>query len=121
MQGRPRDFEPDEYDAEEGTDGYDFGPDDFPGGAEHHGFVPDTGGRDFESEQGIDDVMTPAGGESSGGNPPPPPYSEANSADPADVNVIVDGIKVPYDVKDPVYWFRRLEIRMQTVGIGSQF
>ena len=37
------------------------------------------------------------------------------------MNVIVDGIKVPYDVKDPVYWFRRLEVRMQTVGIGSQF
>ena len=37
------------------------------------------------------------------------------------MNVIVDGIKVPYDVTDPVYWFRRLEIRMQTVGIGSQF
>ena len=55
------------------------------------------------------------------GGTPPLPYSEANSADPADVNVIVDGIKVPYDVTDPVYWFRRLEIRMQTVGIGSQF
>ena len=65
--------------------------------------------------------MTPAGGESSGGNPPPPPYSESNSPDPPDVNVIVDGIKVPYDVTDPVYWFRRLEIRMQTVGVGSQF
>ena len=105
MQGRrPRDFEPDEY--------------DFP---DVHDAGPGAGGRDFASKQGIDDVMTPAGGESSGGNPPPPPYSEANSADPADVNVIVDGIKVPYDVKDPVYWFRRLEVRMQTVGIGSQF
>ena len=83
---------------------------------EHHGFVSGTGAS-------IDDVMTPAGGaESSGRNPPPPPpYSEANSPDPPDVNVIVDGIKVPYDVTDPVYWFRRLEIRMQTVGIGSQF
>ena len=49
---------------------------DFPGGAEHHGFVPDAGGRNFASDQGIDDVMTPAGGESIGGNPPPPPYSE---------------------------------------------
>ena len=65
--------------------------------------------------------MTPAGGESSGGNPPSTPYSEANSADPADVDVKADGIKVPYDVNDPVYWFRRLEVRMQTVGIGSQF
>ena len=37
------------------------------------------------------------------------------------MNVKVDGIKVPYDVKGPVYWFRRLEVRMQTVGIGSQF
>ena len=62
MQGQPRNFEQADY--------------DFPGGAEHHGFVPDAGGRDFASEQGIDDVMTPAGGESIGGNPPPPPYSE---------------------------------------------
>ena len=63
---------------------------------------------------------------SSGDDPPPTPppamaYSEEDKADPTDVNKLVDGIKVPYDVKDPVYWFRRLEIRMQTVGIGSQF
>ena len=104
MQGQPRDFEQADY--------------DFP---DVHDAGPGAGGRDFDNEQGIDDVMTPPGGESSGGNPPPPPYSEANSADPADVNVIVDGIKVPYDVTDPVNWFRRLEVRMQTVGIGSQF
>ena len=95
MQEQPQDFD----DAPEGVHD-DFGP----------------------GATGIN-AMTPAGGAGPGGGtpPPPPPYSEANSADPDDVNVIVDGIKVPYDVKDPVYWFRRLEVRMQTVGIGSQF
>merc|ERR1712173_54765 len=31
------------------------------------------------------------------------------------------GIKVPYDPKDPVYWFRRLEIQMELRSIKSQF
>ena len=48
-------------------------------------------------------------------------YSEEDKADPADVNKLVDGIKVPYDSKDPVYWFRCLEVRMQTVRVVSQF
>ena len=90
---------------------------DFPGAGEQPDVPEDVHDNDF----GPEDTVTPAGGASSGGDPPPLPYSEANSADPADVNAIVDGIKVPYDVKDPVYWFRRLEVRMQTVGIGSQF
>ena len=114
MQEQPRDF----HRHEEGVDDYDFGPGDVlgdyyvEGGVLNHDFGPEATGVA---------TMTPAGGASSGGDPPPLPYSEANSADPDDVNVIVDGIKVPYDVKDPVYWFRRLEVRMQTVGIGSQF
>ena len=90
------------------------------GGGPQHDVPEDVHDNDFGPEAAGVAAMAPPGGASSGGDPPPP-YSEANSADPDDVNVIVDGIKVPYDVKDPVYWFRRLEVRMQTVGIGSQF
>ena len=93
---------------------------DFPGAGEQPDVPEDVHDNDFGPEAAGVAAMAPPGGASSGGDPPPP-YSEANSADPDDVNVIVDGIKVPYDVKDPVYWFRRLEVRMQTVGIGSQF
>ena len=48
-------------------------------------------------------------------------YADDNGADTDDVCAKADGIKVPYCSKDPVYWFRRLEIQMQIRKIKSQF
>ena len=71
------------------------------------------------------------GGESAGGggdpDPPPPPpppsmsFADENGTDPADVAAQANTIKVPYDPKDPVYWFRRLEIQMELRSIKGQF
>ena len=49
------------------------------------------------------------------------PFADVNGTDPDDVATKADTIKVPYDKRDPVYWFRRLEIQMQIRKIGSQF
>ena len=75
-------------------------------------------------ETGGDIATTGGGGE--GGSAPPPPramvnYADSNEADTDDVCTRADGIKVPYDKQDPVYWFRRLEIQMQLRKIKSQF
>ena len=48
-------------------------------------------------------------------------FADENGTDPADVAAKADTIKVPYDPKDPVYWFRRLEIQMEIRTIKSQF
>ena len=56
-----------------------------------------------------------------GGNPPPVPFAEENGQDPPEICTKADTVKVPFDKKDPVYWFRRLEIQMQIRQIKSQF
>ena len=48
-------------------------------------------------------------------------FADENEADPEDVYAKADGIRVPYDKNDPIYWFRRLEIQMEIRGIQSQF
>ena len=48
-------------------------------------------------------------------------FADENGTDPADVAAQANTIKVPYDPKDPVYWFRRLEIQMELRSIKSQF
>ena len=48
-------------------------------------------------------------------------FADENGTDPADVATQANTIKVPYDSKDPVYWFRRLEIQMELRSIKSQF
>ena len=59
------------------------------------------------------------GGESAGGETMA--FADENGIDPEDVAAKADTIKVPYDPKDPVYWFRRLEIQMELRSIKSQF
>ena len=49
------------------------------------------------------------------------PFADENGADPEDVATKADTIKVPYDTRDPVYWFQRLEIQMRIRKIQSQF
>ena len=75
-------------------------------------------------------ASTSGGGGAGGGgdtNPPPPPppstmpFAEENGVDPEDVATKADTIKVPYDKKDPVYWFQRLAIQMRIRKIQSQF
>ena len=56
-----------------------------------------------------------------GGDPPPVPFAEENGQDPPEICTKADTVKVPFDKKDPVYWFRRLEIQMQIRQIKSQF
>ena len=48
-------------------------------------------------------------------------FADENGTDPADVAAQANTIKVPYDSKDPIYWFRRLEIQMELRSIKSQF
>merc|ERR1711949_4632 len=48
-------------------------------------------------------------------------FADENEADPEDVYAKADGIRVPFDKKDPIYWFRRLEIQMEIRNIQSQF
>ena len=48
-------------------------------------------------------------------------FADENGTDPADVAAQANTIKVPYDSKDTVYWFRRLEIQMELRSIKSQF
>ena len=48
-------------------------------------------------------------------------FADENEADPEDVYAKADGIRVPYCKRDPIYWFRRLEIQMQIRNIQSQF
>ena len=48
-------------------------------------------------------------------------FADENGVDGEDVYTKADGIRVPYDKKDPTYWFRRLEIQMRIRNIQSQF
>ena len=48
-------------------------------------------------------------------------FADENGTDPEDVYAKADGIRVPYCKRDPIYWFRRLEIQMQIRKIRSQF
>ena len=48
-------------------------------------------------------------------------FAAENGIDPEDVATKADTIKVPYDKKDPTYWFQRLEIQMRIRNIQSQF
>merc|ERR1712026_566470 len=48
-------------------------------------------------------------------------FADENGPDPEDVYAKADGIRVPYDKNDPIYWFRRLEIQMEIREIQSQF
>ena len=48
-------------------------------------------------------------------------FDTAHAADDGEVYSRADKVKVPYDSRDPVYWLRRLEIRMQAANIKSQW
>ena len=48
-------------------------------------------------------------------------FAEENGVDGEDVYTKADGIKVPYDKNDLIYWFRRLEIQLQIRKVKSQF
>ena len=61
------------------------------------------------------------GGEQGATLPVSMAFADENGVDGEDVYTKADGIRVPYDKKDPTYWFRRLEIQMQIRNIQSQF
>ena len=69
-------------------------------------------------------AVTPGTSTSAPGPPTPVvimPFDTAHEADNDDVYTRSDKVKVNYDMKDPIYWIRRLEIRMQAANIKSQW
>ena len=48
-------------------------------------------------------------------------FAAENGIDPEDVATKADTIKVPYDKKELIYWFQRLEIQLRIRKIQSQF